>query len=343
LLYRIGDPMIVADPLVGLQWLELALLRLLSSMISCRYMIDVGAHHGHTLQPFLEVGWHVYAFEPVAANRERLERLAPGIDRLVIRSEAVSNETGRRLFHLAIDRDGSLHEYYHSLEHYAEDQWHRKGPSMPIATVSLDDLADRGELPRRIGMLKVDTEGHDLAVLQGAARLQVDVVAVEFWCAGHPFGPSPSPPEEIAQLMADRDYPAYLVLCHDGDATRVLESSLGGMRDDSWGNIVFFHRTALDLFRQVDGHRDWHFAMQISATCDGLRAQLREKEAVIQALAAAAREKEAVIESLAAAAREKEAVIRTLAAPRRKESVFHKLARWGKSAQSRTDAFVLKS
>jgi hypothetical protein len=161
----------------------------------------------------------------------------------------------------------------------------------------------------------------------------------------------------MARLMADRGYPAYLALCHDDDATRVLESSLGGTRDDSWGNIFFFHRTALDLFRQVEGHRDWHFAMQISATCDGLRAQLREKEAVIQALAAAAREKDAVIESLAAAAqekdsaieslavaaREKEAVIATLAAARRQEGVVHTLARWGRNARSRAGALVSKS
>jgi FkbM family methyltransferase len=334
--------MIVVDPLVDLQWLELALLRLLSSLISCRQMIDVGAHHGHSLQPFLEVGWRVYAFEPVAANRERLERLAPGNDRLVIRPEAVSNATGRRLLHLALDRNGSLHEYYHSLEQFAEDQWHRKGPSVPIATVSLDDLADRGELPRHVGVMKVDTEGHDLAVLKGATRLQIDVVAVEFWCPGHPFGPSPSPPEEIARLMADWDYPAYLVLCHDDDATRVLESSLGGTRDDSWGNIFFFHRSALHLFRRVEHHRDWYFAMQISATCDGLRAQLREKEAVIQALAAAAREKEAVIQTLAAAAREKEAVIQTLATARRRERFIHTLARWGRNARSRAGALVSK-
>jgi FkbM family methyltransferase len=342
--------MIGVDPLVDLQWLEIALLRLLSSLISCRQMIDVGAHHGHSVQPFLEVGWHVYAFEPVAANRERLERLAPGNNRLVIRHEAVSNATGQRLLHLALDRNGSLHEYYHSLEHFAEDQWHRKGPSVPIATVSLDDLADRGELPRHIGVMKVDTEGHDLAVLKGASRLQIDVVAVEFWYPGHPFGPSPSPPEEIARLMADRDYPGYLALCHDNDATRVLESSLRSTRDDSWGNIFFFHRRALDLFRRVQGHRDWHFAMQISATCDGLRAQLREKEAVIQTLAAAAREKEAVIQTLAAAAQEKEAVIQALAAAAQekeaviralapactKENVFQKLAGWGCSALRRT-------
>jgi len=287
------------DPVVSLQWVELALLRLLSSIITCRRMIDVGAHHGHSLQPFLELGWHVFAFEPIAANRQRLESLGAGNSCLVIRPEAVSNETGHRLLHVALTRDGALHEYYHSLEHFAEDEWHRKGPSVPIATVSLDDLVDRGDLAPRIGVLKVDTEGHDLAVLQGASHLRVDVVAVEFWCAGHAFGPSPSPAEDMIRLMASRGYAAYLVLCHDGDATRVLDSTLNSTRDDSWGNIFFFHRSALDYYRQVKRHRDWRFVMQMSSTCDGLRAQLREKEAVIQELAAAVREKGAVIQSLA--------------------------------------------
>jgi FkbM family methyltransferase len=314
------------DPVVSLQWVELALLRLLSSIISCRRMIDVGAHHGHSLQPFLELGWRVTAFEPIAANRQRLESLDAGNGRLVIRPEAVSNETGQRLLHLALTRDGALHEYYHSLEFFAEDEWHRKGPSVPIATVSLDDLVDRGDLPSRIGVLKVDTEGHDLAVLQGASHLRVDVVAVEFWCAGHSFGPSPSPAEAMIRLMASRGYPAYLVLCHDGDATRVLDSTLSGTRDDSWGNIFFFHRSALDHYRQVKQHRDWRFVMQMSSTCDGLRGQLHEKEAVIQELAAAVREKEAVIRSLA----------------RARENVLSTLARWARSALRRTGELAWK-
>jgi hypothetical protein len=152
------------------------------------------------------------------------------------------------------------------------------------------------------------------------------VVAVEFWRAGHSFGPSPSPAEDMIRLLASRDYPVYLVLCHDGDATRVLDSSLSGTRDESWGNIFFFHRTALDRYRQVKRHRDWRFVMQISSTCDGLRTQLREKEAVIQTLAAAVREKEAVIQTLA----------------RAKENVFHSLARWGRSALRRTGQLVWK-
>jgi hypothetical protein len=175
----------------------------------------------------------------------------------------------------------------------------------------------------------VDTEGHDLAVLEGAARLRPDVVAVEFWCAGHSFGPSPSPAEDMVRLMASRGYPAYLVLCHHGDATRVLDSSLAAARDDSWGNIFFFHRTALDRYRQVKRHRDWRFTMQLSSTCDGFRAELREKEAVIQALAAAAREKEAVIQALAGA--------------RARENVFQTLARWGRSALQCTSELVSKA
>src|SRR3546814_9451137 len=37
-------------------------------------MIDVGAHHGHALFPFLEKGWRVFAFEPDDRNRAILEK-----------------------------------------------------------------------------------------------------------------------------------------------------------------------------------------------------------------------------------------------------------------------------
>src|SRR3546814_16482100 len=37
-------------------------------------MIDVGAHHGHALFPFVQKGWKVFAFEPDDGNRALLEK-----------------------------------------------------------------------------------------------------------------------------------------------------------------------------------------------------------------------------------------------------------------------------
>src|SRR3546814_10005646 len=40
-------------------------------------MIDVGAHHGHALFPFLEKGWRVFAFAPDDRNRAILRSEEP--------------------------------------------------------------------------------------------------------------------------------------------------------------------------------------------------------------------------------------------------------------------------
>src|ERR1019366_6648269 len=93
--------------------------------------------------------------------------------------------TGRLTF---LTTRGTFHEYHHSLEQIDEDPWHKKGPTVAVSTVRLDDLAARGDIPTQVGFLKIDTEGHDLAVLQGASQLMCDVVSVEFWGDGHALG-----------------------------------------------------------------------------------------------------------------------------------------------------------
>src|SRR5262249_45665141 len=51
------------EPVAHLQATELDLFRLLGERLPTRRMIDVGAHHGCTLEPFLNAGWDVDAFE----------------------------------------------------------------------------------------------------------------------------------------------------------------------------------------------------------------------------------------------------------------------------------------
>jgi FkbM family methyltransferase len=295
----------------GLQWVEIALSRLLSTLVPTKCMIDVGAHHGTSLEPFLRAGWNVHAFEPIEANRRVLAASFAGADKLVIRSEAASNETGTRAFHLALNLDGSLHEYHHSLEQINEDPWHKKGPTVSVPTVRLDDLAANGDIPCQIGFLKIDTEGHDLAVLHGASQLACEVISVEFWGDAHALGKSPSPASAMVELLRCRGYDSFVVLSHDGDATAALYSSMHGVRADSWGNLFFFRNA--DLYRRLIEHRDWLFVIEMSGECDQLRFQLRRKQQVIQELGSAAAERLQIIEQLQATAAERLQLIERMA------------------------------
>ena len=47
-------------------------------------MIDVGAHHGFALLPFLNMGWQIFAFEPDQKNREQLLKLGVPSGRITL-------------------------------------------------------------------------------------------------------------------------------------------------------------------------------------------------------------------------------------------------------------------
>jgi FkbM family methyltransferase len=237
------------EPVADLQAAELRAFEMLGAHLAVRRMIDVGAHHGSTLEPFLRAGWDVWAFEPFEASRARLLERLGASERLRLRPEAVSDHDGTATLRLALRPDGSPHDYYHSLERTRADRYHRKGGTLSVPLVSLDGLVERAELPARVGLLKVDTEGHDLAVLRGASRLECEAVVAEFWGERHPLGPSPSPAEQTVRLMAGRGYRDFLVLCHQGETTAVADSTLDGVGPAAWGNLLFFHPSRADLHR----------------------------------------------------------------------------------------------
>jgi FkbM family methyltransferase len=292
-----------AEAVAELQREELFLFRVLARLLDTRIMVDVGAHRGTTLEPFLAAGWQVFGFEPVAANRRALAARFPDHPRLVLRPEAVSSASGRRTLHLAVTPEGAAADAHHSLEAVTRDAWHRAGALAEVDTVALDDLVHRGELPPQVGVLKIDAEGHDLAVLRGAAALDAEAVCVEFWCDAHPFGPSPAPLDELVRVLAARGYGAYLVIAHHLDgAVEVLHSTLDAVPADGWGNLVAFRRgvRAIDEgvvaeLRRVAGLRGQLLAKEgaiqrLSTEAADLRAQLVAKEARIQDLSAAAAE-----------------------------------------------------
>lgn len=239
------------NSVANIQLDEIRLFELFSKIIKNKQMIDIGAHQGDTLKPFLMNGWKVYAFEPIELNRNRIYQKYSNQDNLIIRPEAISSTSGTKNFHLAVNNDGSLHEYYHSLENIKNDVYHRKGNTIKIEAVSINDLIECGDLPKSVGFLKIDTEGHDLEVLKGAADLECDAISVEFWCEQHTLGLSPSPPEEMISLLSERGYKYFILISREGNyKICYLYSSLAGLSRNSWGNIVFYKDIQEELYKK---------------------------------------------------------------------------------------------
>lgn len=132
--------------------------------------VDVGANIGTTSLSALRHGFErVVAFEPSAANRRLL--LANGClngveDRLDVYPQALSDVVGQSPFEMRRAK-GALGRIVDS-----PPPGDRAGLVTMVETTTLDVLIEQGVLdPSRIGMLWIDTEGHELRVLSGARRL----------------------------------------------------------------------------------------------------------------------------------------------------------------------------
>jgi FkbM family methyltransferase len=131
--------------------------------------IDVGAHTGAFADELLRSGLfsRVIAFEPNPVNADALSAQASRDARLEVVRAAAGEHPGEAEMHCDSDSaTGSLLEY--------SDQYATRGPvrRLAVAVVSLDGYRERaapGAAPIRL--LKIDTQGHDLAVLRGARGL----------------------------------------------------------------------------------------------------------------------------------------------------------------------------
>jgi len=232
------------------QYFENEISKFLAGKINVKNMIDVGANTGSTLKHFLLNSFNVFAFEPVEQNRSKLIENYKGFKNLFVFKEALSNSSGVKDLYLALNADNTIHEYYHSLEKIPDDDYHKKGVVIKVNTASINDLISAGRISNSVGYMKIDTEGHDLKVLEGASQVTCQVISIEYWGTKHPLGISPSPPQKMMDLLAKRGYKYFIVVKHTKDEVSFY-SDRPRFDDDSWGNIFFFNESNNELFRST--------------------------------------------------------------------------------------------
>lgn len=134
-------------------------------------MVDVGAHHGASLERFADDGWIVHAVEPDPANRKVLSSRTHGMQNVVIEGRAIGPKDGQTvtLYTSPVSSGISTLRPFDP-SHQATTQ---------VTTVRLETyLADTPA----VTFLKVDAEGQDLPVLQTFPwnRLHPQAVVCEF-------------------------------------------------------------------------------------------------------------------------------------------------------------------
>jgi FkbM family methyltransferase len=142
-------------------------------------VLDVGAHDGIYGSLLRQLGYtgRIVSFEPVEANFERLRRRA-GSDWTVVRL-ALGSASGEKRITLA--RDPMLHSFLQPNPYGLEalpDQIPTVG-SETVQVARLDEVYDEYVRPGDRVFLKVDTQGYDADVLDGAGDRLADVLALQ--------------------------------------------------------------------------------------------------------------------------------------------------------------------
>jgi FkbM family methyltransferase len=134
-------------------------------------ILDIGAHNGfYTMLAAKKVSTagSVIAFEPSPRERRRLllHRKVNGCDNVTVEALAISNHTGKATLFVVKGR----HTGFNSLRPPAVSE---PLQAIDVCTITLDTyLKDKGV--RHVDFIKMDVEGGELGVLQGAERTLCD-------------------------------------------------------------------------------------------------------------------------------------------------------------------------
>ncbi len=221
---------------------EVHLLSRLMRDLDSRSVIDVGSERGDLAEKLLQAGARdLHAFEPHPENIEALHTRFDADARVVVHGHAVSDGDGDGVLHVSTARSGMQLPFGHTLlerEDTDEIKWEK---TVSVTRRSLGSLVDTGEIPGRVGILKIDTEGHDLAVVRGMGALEAEVVMVEHWTdLPHGLGKCPWTTEEMTVALSEREFNHFAFVIHRGEFV-TLKWDDAEVERGAMGNLIFLH------------------------------------------------------------------------------------------------------
>ncbi|HQY88900.1 MAG TPA: FkbM family methyltransferase [Tepidisphaeraceae bacterium] len=235
------------------QFDESALILELIGQQPAGVMVDVGAHFGSTLKPYLQRGWRVIAAEPDSSKWEKLTALGAGqkfSQNFSLHRDAIG------------EHDQSSAEFYTSREStgiaslipFRES--HERSASVRVK--SLRSIL-REESVSQVDFLKVDTEGMDYAVLKGFPfeKMQPKIILTEFdelktTGRGHDF-------RSLGDLLVSLNYTVFLsewfpIVRYGGNhqwrSIRRYPCSLSDPK--AWGNFIAVREDQIDIASRLN-------------------------------------------------------------------------------------------
>jgi FkbM family methyltransferase len=205
-------------------------LRYLTRQLGITCVLDVGAHEGEyvrLLRRHVRFGGHIASFEPSAVSFAKLAAGCAGDPRWRGYPYALGSEPGyAELSLFGMTQLNSLLPP----SRYGVEVFPTMGSPTAIQRVEvcrLDDVFDQvlGDVPDPRVLLKIDTQGSDLRVLEGAAGVLDRVLALQVEVPLKPIYDGMAPLPDLLGFLGDLGFELTGVfpLARDPDHLRLLE------------------------------------------------------------------------------------------------------------------------
>lgn len=130
-----------------------------------RASVDVGANRGAYTYFLNKYSAHCYAFEPNPVLASQLRERFPSVD---VRAAAVSDSVGTAVLRTPLEADRVNHGRS-TVEPPSVNRL--EGAFIGVENLTVDTVRLDDVVPRSVGMIKIDVEGHELSVLLGAKKI----------------------------------------------------------------------------------------------------------------------------------------------------------------------------
>ena len=223
----------IPEEIAAYQWIERALL----SRIGINCVIDVGAHFGEYGSQLRRTGYTgaIVSFEPVSASFARLQRRTAGDPHWSAHRVALGSAPGMSTIH--VSRQSGFSSFMRvndfSTEYMPESA--TTGEEQ-VQVQRLDALFDElcGHLPNPRVLLKTDTQGWDMQVIEGARGCLRHVVALQAELSVRPiYEGQLNWLEALTQLEREGFTPVHLATVTRHTSLEVVEFDYLGIRRPS--------------------------------------------------------------------------------------------------------------
>lgn len=183
--------------------------------MAARTVVDVGANDGFfssNSYPFIVRGWRGLLIEPHPEAFQKAKQLHRRRQQVSLLNAACSDQDGALDLQLLAGDDGGSHSFLGSPAPGHQPATPARAESFRVQVRRLEALLAEFQIPPDFGLLTIDTEGHDFAVLRGAnlPRYRPRVIITE---------KNPDDAEKAGYLR-DNGYRVHVALPYDTIWTR---------------------------------------------------------------------------------------------------------------------------